>query len=169
MASVNKVLLMGNLSRDVDLRYTQQGKPVGEMTVAVNRRSGEHEETCFVDIAVWGKTAENCRRYLGKGSCVYVEGYLKLDRWEDRQTGQARNKLRVVAESVQFISQSKSGATRATDPDQGNSSRIPEDCAPPPAPRPRFYGDPGAGTPPEAGNSQGQPPLPPPVDDDIPF
>ena len=133
MASVNKVFLMGNLTRDVDLRYTQQNKAIAEFTVAANRRSGDHEDVCYVDVVAWGKVAENCRRYIGKGSCVYVEGYLKLDRWEDRQTGQARNKLRVVAESVQFISQPKGVATRATGANPGNSGHIPEDCAPPPA------------------------------------
>ena len=154
-ASVNKVLLLGNLTREVDLRYTQAGKPVAELSLALNRRNGEHEEVCFVDVVVWGKTAENCKHYLCKGSCIYIEGYLRQDRREDRQSGKSRSKLRVVAENVQFISQPGGGTTRATDPDPGNSSRIPDDCAPPPAPRPRFYGDPSAGTPSKTGSSKG--------------
>ena len=161
MASVNKVFLMGNLTRDVDLRYTQQNKAIAEFTVAANRRGGDHEETCYVDVVAWGKVAENCRRYIGKGSCVYVEGYLKQDRWEDRKTGQSRNKLRVVAESVQFLTNTRGGQTRATDAHPGNSGPVSTEYGPPPQsepvepPKPRFYGDPAQSN-------------PPPVDD-IPF
>ena len=84
MPNLNNVMLMGHLAREVDLRYTAQHKPVAEMTIAVNRRNGEREEVCFVDVVMWGKMAESCRRYLSKGSCVYVEGYLKQEHWEDR-------------------------------------------------------------------------------------
>lgn len=149
MASLNKVFLIGNLTREVDLRYTKQGKAIAEMSVALNRRNGEHEEVCYVDVVVWGKAAENCQRYLSKGSSIHVEGYLKQERWEDGQTGKSRSKMRVVAESVQFISHSKSGTTRATDPNPANSGPVPPEY-----------------------NPMNQPPAaqePPPVDDDIPF
>ena len=161
-ASVNKVLLLGNLTREVDLRYTQAGKPVAELSLALNRRNGEHEEVCFVDVAVWGKTAENCKQYLGKGSCVHVEGYLKQERWEDRNTGKSRSKLRVVAESVQFVSTPRPVDTRAEGPNAGNSGPISPKDGPPTSGR-RFYGDPGGAIP------AVEPPDQPPVDDDIPF
>lgn len=130
-ASVNKVFLMGNLSREFDLRGTSGGTTVGEMTVAVNRRNGDKEDTCFVEVVVWGKMAEACRRYLGKGSCVHVEGYLRHDTWEDRKTGQKRNKLRVVAESVQFINTTRKDTTASTGSDQANSGPIPPEYDPP--------------------------------------
>lgn len=160
MASVNKVFLMGNLTRDVELRYTKQGKPIAEMTVALNRRNGEREEVSYVDVAVWGKTAENCNRYIGKGSCVHVEGYLRQERWEDRQTGQARSKLRVIAEAIQFISTPKDNQSRATEANPANSGPVSTEYDPPPRKQPkenrgRFYGDPGVAA--------------PPVDGDIPF
>ena len=104
------------------------------MTVALNRRSGEREEVCYVDVSVWGRAAENCKRFLSKGSCVHVEGHLRLDQWEDRQTGKTRNKLRVVAESIQFINASEGGANHGRGPNLAESGHIAEDCAPPVAP-----------------------------------
>ena len=150
MPSMNKVLIMGHLTRDVDLRSTQQGKHVAEMTLALNRRNGDREEVCFADVVVWGKTAENCKRYLEKGSCAYVEGYLRQERWEDRQTGQRRSKLRIMAESVQFISNPRNAPTRATEPNQAKSRGVPEEYAPPP----------------REGEAWTQPPA---AEDDIPF
>lgn len=148
MASFNKVLMIGNLSREVDLRYTQQGKAIAEMSVALNRRNGEHEEVCYVDVVVWGKAAENCQRCLGKGSCVHVEGYLRQEKWEDRETGKSRSKLRVVAENIQFIHFAKGGTTQATRPNPGNSGPIPPEYDPP-----------------RRNSAEHEPP----VDDDIPF
>ena len=107
MASFNKVFIMGNLTRDPDFRHTSSGKPVCKMTVASSRKNGNTEETCFVDVTVWGKPAENCRQYLSKGSSVFVEGYLKQETWEDRNGGGKRSKLGVVAENVQFMSSGK--------------------------------------------------------------
>lgn len=107
MASINKVFIMGNLTRDPDFRHTSSGKPVCKMTVASSRKNGNTEETCFVDVTVWGKPAENCRQYLSKGSSVFVEGYLKQETWEDRNGGGKRSKLGVVAENVQFMSSGK--------------------------------------------------------------
>ena len=107
MASLNKVFLLGNLTRDPDLRGFANGQNVCDLGLAVSRRfisnGQEQEETCFVDVVVWGKAASNCRQYLSKGSQVMVEGRLQLDSWEDRNGGGRRTKLRVVAENIQFM------------------------------------------------------------------
>lgn len=111
MPSMNKVILLGRLTRDPNMRYTASGTALCEIGLAVNRTykdkaSGNHkEETCFVDITVWGKSAENCAQYLAKGREVLVEGRLKFDSWE--MDGQKRSKLGVVAENVQFLSKGK--------------------------------------------------------------
>lgn len=107
MASLNKVLLMGNLTKNPELRYTPGGSAVTDFGLAINRTytsNGEKkEETCFVDINVWGKQAESVSKYLQKGSPAFIEGRLQLDQWEDKETGKARSRLRVVAERVQFL------------------------------------------------------------------
>ena len=107
MASLNKVFLLGNLTRDPDLRGFPNGQSVCDLRLAVSRRftsnGQEQEETCFVDVVVWGKAASNCRQYLSKGSQVMIEGRLQLDTWEDRNGGGQRSRLRVVAEHVQFM------------------------------------------------------------------
>ncbi len=106
-ASLNKVFLLGNLTRDPELRYTPGGSAVCEFGIAVNRRfvsnNQERDETCFVEIVVWGKPAETCSRFLTKGSQVFIEGRLQYDQWEDRDSGTKRSRLRVVAEQVQFL------------------------------------------------------------------
>ena len=114
MASLNKVFLLGNLTRDPDLRGLPSGQSVCELRLAVSRRfqnsSGQDvEDTCFVDVVVWGRTASNCKQFLSKGSQVMVEGRLQLDRWEDRNGGGQRSRLRVVAEQVQFMSRRQQG------------------------------------------------------------
>jgi single-strand DNA-binding protein len=106
MASLNKVLLIGRCTRDPEKRSTPSGQVLVEFGLAVNRRfksnSGEdREEVCFVDVTVWGKTAELCAESLRKGSSVFIEGRLKLDQWE--KDGQKRSKMGVVAENVQFL------------------------------------------------------------------
>ncbi|MHC4587830.1 MAG: single-stranded DNA-binding protein, partial [Planctomycetota bacterium] len=106
--NVNKVILMGNLTRDVELKYTPSDQPVANVGLAVNRRyrtrEGEdREETTFVDCEAWGRTAEVMNQYLAKGRPVFVEGRLKLDQWEDRETGKTRSKLKVVIENFQFV------------------------------------------------------------------
>lgn len=105
MASFNKVILLGNLTRDPELRYTNNGTAVCEFGLAVNRRSNDpnREEVCFVDIVVWDKQAESTGRLLQKGAQALIEGRLQFDQWQDRETGQKRNRLRVVAERVQFL------------------------------------------------------------------
>ena len=108
MASLNRVLLLGNLTRDPDLKYTQGGTAICNFGLAMNRRfktrdGQDQEEVCFVDIEVFGRQAETCKNYLQKGAPALVEGRLKLDRWEDRNTGQPRSRLRVTALRVQFM------------------------------------------------------------------
>lgn len=114
MASLNKVMLIGNLTRDPDIRYTPKGTAVAELGLAVNRRytaeGGEkREETTFVDITLWGRTAELAGQYLRKGRSVYIEGRLQFDTWDDKQTGQKRSKLRVVGEEMQFLGGGRDG------------------------------------------------------------
>ncbi|HUF61558.1 MAG TPA: single-stranded DNA-binding protein [Verrucomicrobiales bacterium] len=115
MASVNKVILIGNLTRDPELRYSPKGTAVTELGLALNRRfrSGDsdwQEETTFVDVTVWGNQAETAHKYLSKGRQIYVEGRLRLDTWEDKTSGQKRSKLRVVAETIQFLGSRPEGA-----------------------------------------------------------
>lgn len=109
MASLNKVILIGNLTRDPEVRYTPRGAAVCDVSIAVNRKwrdeaTGEaKEEVTFVEIVVWGKQAESVGQYLRKGSSACFEGRLQQETWEDKQTGQKRSKLKVVAEGVQFL------------------------------------------------------------------
>jgi single-strand DNA-binding protein len=106
--NVNRVFLAGNLTRDVAIRFLAGDKAVGEFGLAVNRKwkdgNGEQkEEVTFVDVEVWGRTAELCSQYLAKGRGCFIEGRLKLDTWEDKKDGSKRSKLRVVADNVQFM------------------------------------------------------------------
>lgn len=120
MANLNKVTLMGRLTRDVELRYTPKGTAVADLGIAINRYSGtgdeRKEETVFVDVTLWGRQAEVAGEYLSKGRQVFIEGRLQLDSWQDKDSGQKRSKLKVVGESMQFIGGngdgSKSGENR---------------------------------------------------------
>lgn len=116
MASLNKVILLGNLTRDPELRYTPGGTAVADVRLAVNRTyvtNGERrQETCYVGVVVWGKTAENVREYLKKGSQALIEGRLQTREWTGRD-GQKRSILEVVAESVQFLGGAKNGGRTA--------------------------------------------------------
>jgi len=108
MADYNKVLLIGRLTQDLELRFTPSGTPVTDIRLATSRnfttKDGDRrEETLFIDVTVWGRQAENCCQYLRKGRQVFVEGYLKMDSWEDKNTGDRRTKYGVVAERVQFL------------------------------------------------------------------
>ena len=118
MANLNSVHLMGNLTRDPEVRYTPKGTAVCDISLAINRLlpddgSGERrEEVTYVDVTLWGKTAENAGQYLAKGRSVFVDGRLALETWEDKQSGQKRSRLKVVAESLQFLgSRPPQGAT----------------------------------------------------------
>jgi single-strand DNA-binding protein len=137
MASVNKVILMGNLTRDPELRYTPKGTAVADLGIAVNRRVSDGngnwtDETTFVDVTVWGSTAENVQKYLSKGRGVFVEGRLQLDSWDDKQSGQKRTKLKVVGENVQFLPDGKGGGARPPSPSpEAPPSEAPASSDPP--------------------------------------
>ena len=152
MASFNKVILMGNLTRDPELRYTSKGTAIAKIGLAVNRvwtnEAGEKkEEVTFVDVDIFGRTAENVGQYMRKGRPMLVEGRLKLDQWDDKQTGQKKSKLGVVAETVQFLGSAPGGG-------EGGASAAPR------AARPAAVSSAPA---PEAGDAE------PPHDDDVPF
>jgi single-strand DNA-binding protein len=157
MANFNKVILIGNLTRDPELRYTPKGTALAKFGLAVNRRwtseTGEQrEETTFVDIDAFGKQAETVCQYMKKGSPLLVEGRLRLDQWDDKQTGQKRSKLGVVLEGFQFLGSGNRAAEGA-----------PDQAAPPPRPRPAQ--SPAAQPSPAPGaESDG-----PPEGDDVPF
>jgi single-strand DNA-binding protein len=114
MASFNKVILMGNLTRDVELRHTPGNNAVANIGLAVNRRwktpEGEtREETTFVDCEAWGKTAEMMSQFFSKGRPVMVEGRLKMDTWQDKESGANRTKLKVVVENFHFVDSTPGG------------------------------------------------------------
>lgn len=124
MSSFNKVMIMGNVTRDIELRYTSKGTAVTDLGVACNRRfkQGEEwvDEVMFVDVTLWGKTAELAGKYLRKGRGVFIEGRLQKDTWVDQQSGKKRSSLKVVGENIQFIGggggqgdQSQQGASPA--------------------------------------------------------
>lgn len=122
MASVNKVMLLGNCTRDPEVKYTPKGSAVTDVGIAVNRvyttDGGEkREETTFVDVTMWGRQAEIAGEYLKKGRPVFIEGRLQLDSWDDKQTGQKRSKLRVVCENFQLLGSRDGGG------EGGGSSR----------------------------------------------
>ncbi len=125
MASFNKVLLMGNLTRDPELRYVPSGTAVASFGLAMNRtyttQTGEKkEEVCFVTVIVWGKQAESCSQYLNKGSQVFVEGRLSSRSWE--QEGQKRSVLEVRAERVQFLGKPKTGTIEGLKEEPGEEA-----------------------------------------------
>jgi len=114
MASFNKVILLGNLTRDPEVRYTPKGSAVADLGIAVNRQytleNGEkREEVTFVDVTFWGRTAEVAGEYLKKGRPVFIEGRLQLDTWDDKQSGQKRSRLKVIGETMQMLG-SRGGA-----------------------------------------------------------
>ena len=138
MANLNKVILIGNLTRDPELRYSPKGTAIAKVGLAVNRTwktdTGEKkEEVTFIDCDLFGKTAENAGTYLKKGSQVFFEGRLKLDQWDDKQTGQKRSKLRVVLESFQFLDSGNRGAAEGA-PASAPATRRPAAAAPAAAP-----------------------------------
>jgi len=155
-ASLNKVLLMGNLTRDPEVKYTPKGTAVCDLGLAINdsykAQDGTIKETVtFVDVEVWGRTAENCKEYLTKGRPVFVEGQLKLDQWE--QEGQKKSKLKVRADRVQFLGGGP-GRTGGGGGEQRPPSSSPTDTG-------RTAARPASTV------SEDRPP--PPDDDDIPF
>jgi single-strand DNA-binding protein len=171
MASFNRVILMGNLTRDVEVRYLQSGMAVADIGIAVNDRrknqSGEWiEEVTFVDVTLWGRTAEVAGEYLSKGSPIFIEGRLKLDQWE--KDGQKHSKLKVIGERMQMVggkgggggggsgggSGARGGRGQAESYDEGGD-----------------YGDVPSSPPARTGGQQRSAPSvpPPPTQDEIPF
>src|SRR6516165_2392329 len=149
MANLNRVLLIGNLTRDPEVRYTPKGTAVADIGLAVNRvysaEDGEKkEETTFVDVTLWGRQAEVAGQYLKKGRPVFIEGRLQLDSWDDKQTGQKRSRLRVIAENLQFLGSRGEGEPAGT-----GASSAPRRSAPAPAPRPNPPRDPDLDTEPD--------------------
>lgn len=159
MASFNRVILLGNTTRDIEVKYLQSGMAVTEVGLAVNdRRKGQNgewiEETTFVDITLWGRTAEVAGEYLSKGSPVLIEGRLKLDQWET--DGQKRSKLKVIGERMQLLGSRGGGGGGG----RGQNQSLDDGCD---------YGD-APGPAPRGGQRSTQPPTPaPPAPDEIPF
>jgi single-strand DNA-binding protein len=132
MANLNRVLLIGNLTRDPEVRYTPKGTAVAEIGLAVNRiYSGEDgekkEETTFVDVTLWARQAEVAGQYLKKGRPVFIEGRLQLDTWDDKQTGQKRSRLRVVSENLQLLGSRQEGesSSPASPPRRASAAATP--------------------------------------------
>jgi single-strand DNA-binding protein len=150
VASLNKVFLMGNLTRDPEVRHTPKGTAVGDLAMAINltyraQDGTEKEEVCYVDVVVWGRQAETCRDYLSKGAPIFVEGRLQLDQWEGPE-GEKKSRLRVRADRVQFLSRGGSGGGARGTRSEGGSGR--ERSSESPAPKA---------------------PAADPADDDVPF
>ena len=149
MANLNKVMLIGNLTRDPELRYTPKGTAVTDITLAINRiwsndQGVRQEDTVFVEITLWGRQAELAQQYLSKGRMAYIEGRLHMDTWDDKETGKKRSKLKVIGEVLQFLpdgkgaqggggqgggapSQRPAPQQRSADPPQGGSAASPQD------------------------------------------
>jgi single-strand DNA-binding protein len=161
MASYNKVILLGNLTRDPELRVTPKGTSICQFGLAVNRQykddaGATREEVTFLDIEAWGRQGETISKYCTKGRPLFVEGRLKLDTWEDKNNpGQKRSKLKIVLENFQFVGgREGGGAAPAAGSDDGEGSSAPERFSPPPR-------QPSRGAPPApAADAQ---------DEDVPF
>jgi len=137
MPSLNKVLLMGNLTRDPELRVTPKGTSICQFSLAINRQfkmeSGEsREEVIFVDVEAWGKQGETIAKYVTKGRPLYVEGRLRLDQWEDKNTKEKRSRMKVVLEQFQFLGDSRGGGAAPAASNEFDQSASPERHAPPP-------------------------------------
>ena len=150
MPNLNKVMLMGNLTRDPEIKYTPKGTAIAHFGLAVNRNysteSGEkREEVTFIDVEAWGRTAEVIGEYFKKGRPIFIEGRLKLDSWDDKQTGLKKSKLKVVADSFEFLGSREgggggpSGASGGDESGEGRAESRPassfkKPAAPPPRP-----------------------------------
>jgi len=131
MAYLNKVFLVGNLTRDPEVRYIPSGKAVADLGIAVNRRyksatGEEREDTCFVNVIVWGRQAELAGEYLKKGSSILVEGSLRMEQWES-SNGEKRSRLVVTAERIQFLDRQVTGKKRADIEEVADDTKIGED------------------------------------------
>ena len=130
MASVNKVMLIGNLTRDPEIKYTPKGTAIADIGLAVNRtystESGEkREEVTFIDVTLWGRVAEIVGEYCKKGRPLFVEGRLQLDTWDDKATGQKRSKLKVVGENIQLLNSREGGGGGGGEHGEGRAESRP--------------------------------------------
>ncbi len=174
MADLNKVMLIGNLTRDPEVRYTPKGTAVGDLAIALNNTykspDGQtREEVCYVDIVAWDRQAEVCKEYLKKGAPIFVEGRLQLDQWETKE-GEKRSRLRVRAERIQFLSGRRDG------PGGGEGGAPRSEARPEARPESRSGG--GSSYPPRRESAAPSRPAEPahddfhdapPSDDDVPF
>ncbi|MEI6820110.1 MAG: single-stranded DNA-binding protein [Verrucomicrobiota bacterium] len=127
MANLNKVMLIGNLTRDPELRHTPKGTAVSEISLAIkriwnNEQGQKQEEVTYVDVTLWGRQAEVAQQYLTKGSPAYIEGRLQLDSWDDKETGKKRSKLKIVGEVLQLLGSKGGGGASAERPQQQSSA-----------------------------------------------
>ncbi len=137
MANLNKVMLIGNLTRDPEVRFTPSGKAVADISLAINRvwnndQGQKQEETTFVDVTLWGRQAELAQQYLTKGRGVYIEGRLQMDSWDDKETGKKRTKLKVVGDNLQFLPDGRGGNGGGGAPPQQRSGGAPQQRSGPP-------------------------------------
>jgi single-strand DNA-binding protein len=136
MANLNRVFLMGRLTRDVELRYTPKGTAVAEISLAINRyrtddAGNKSEEVTFVQVQLWARLAEIASQYLTKGKSCMIDGRLQLDTWDDRQTGQKQSRLRVIGENLQLLgSRQESDGNASTPPPRPSGSARPGPAAP---------------------------------------
>ena len=154
MANLNKVMLIGNLTRDPELRVTPKGTAICQFSLAVNRKfkdesGGEREEVTYVDIEAWSKQGETIAKYCTKGRPLFVEGRLRLDQWEDKTTKEKRSRMKVVLENFQFLGSGR-GDGAAPSGGEGGGSYAPRPAS---APKP-------AAAPPAAQEN---------LDEDVPF
>jgi single-strand DNA-binding protein len=166
MAYLNKVFLIGNLTRDPELRVTPKGTAVCQFGLAVNRQykdesGATRDETAFIDIEAWGKQGELAAKYLQKGSPAFIEGRLKFDSWEDKQSGQKRSKLKVVLDNVQFLSRGGGGGGGGA-ASAGTAGEAAAGVAPDEPAAERNVPPPRGAAKPAVGGQQ-------PVEDDVPF
>jgi single-strand DNA-binding protein len=137
MANLNKVMLIGNLTRDPELRHTPKGTAVSEISLAIKRiwnndQGQKQEDVTFVDVTLWGRQAEVAQQYLTKGSPAYIEGRLQMDSWDDKETGKKRTKMKVVGEVLQLLGNRPSGASGSSNYSAPQSSSAPSEHSGPP-------------------------------------
>ena len=159
MANLNKVMLIGNLTADPEVRTTPRGTSLTELRLAVNRVTGgpndaeRREETTFLDVTCWGRLGEIAAQYLSKGRPVFIEGRVQMDSWEDKQSGQKRSRIRIIAENMQLLSGGRDGSPAPAPRGSGGGYRQNNDAS-----------DRG-----QAMAAPSQTPMPLEEDDDIPF
>ena len=151
MASFNRVVLVGNLTRDPEVRYTPSQTAVTDIGLAVNRQwfdkatNSRKEDVSFIDVTLWGRQAEVAGEYLSKGRQVLIEGRLQMDTWEDKESGQKRSKLKVIGESMQMLGSRGDGQSSGGGAAPRQSQSTPPQSTPPqstPPPHESFYDTP---------------------------